>query len=75
MLSVFLPSELQLDLSDHPVDPAHVGFYVPEYMGPRESLELGALFVVFRWGVFAAIGHAPSLSPTCSGMESPRWGD
>ncbi len=40
MLSVLLPSELQLDLSDHPVDLAQVGFYVPEYMGPRDSLEL-----------------------------------
>jgi len=40
MLSVLLPSELQLDLSDLPVDLAQVGFYVPEYMGPRDTLEL-----------------------------------
>jgi hypothetical protein len=45
------------------------------FLSLKRSLELGALFVVFRWGVFAAFGHTPSLSPTCWGVESPRWCD
>ena len=40
MLSVFIPSELQLGHSDLPADLSQVGFYVPTYMGPRNSLEL-----------------------------------
>lgn len=40
MLSVLVPGELQLGYSDRPSDLSQVGFYVPEYMGPRSSLEL-----------------------------------
>lgn len=40
MLSVLVPGELQLGYSERPSDLSQVGFYVPEYMGPRSSLEL-----------------------------------
>jgi len=74
MLSVFLPSELQLDLSDHPVDPAHVGFYVPEYMGPRESLELIAhmpnleVVQLLTVGFDAALEHVPDHVTLCNAV-------
>jgi phosphoglycerate dehydrogenase-like enzyme len=74
MLSVFLPSELQLDLSDHPVDPAQVGFYVPEYMGPRESLELIAhmpnleVVQLLTVGFDAALEHVPDHVTLCNAV-------
>jgi len=40
MLSVLLPDELQLGYSDFSVNLSQVGFYVPAYMGSRNSLEL-----------------------------------
>ena len=40
MLSALVPDELQLGHEDPPADLSQVGFYVPEYMGPRNSLEL-----------------------------------
>lgn len=74
MLSLFLPSELQLDLSDHPVDPAQVGFYVPEYMGPRESLELIAhmpnleVVQLLTVGFDAALEHVPDHVTLCNAV-------
>jgi phosphoglycerate dehydrogenase-like enzyme len=74
MLSVFLPSDLQLDLSDHPVDPAQVGFYVPEYMGPRESLELIAqmpnleVVQLLTVGFDAALEHVPDHVTLCNAV-------
>jgi len=74
MLSVFLPSELQLDLSDHPVDPAQVGFYVPEYMGPRDSLELIAhmpnleVVQLLTVGFDAALEHVPDHVTLCNAV-------
>ena len=74
MLSVFLPSELQLDLSDHPVDPGQVGFYVPEYMGPRESLELIAhmpnleVVQLLTVGFDAALEHVPDHVTLCNAV-------
>lgn len=40
MLSVLIPDELQLGHSDLSADLSQVGFYVPAYMGSRNSLEL-----------------------------------
>ena len=40
MLSVLLSAELQLGYSDLSANLSKVGFYVPVYMGPRDSLEL-----------------------------------
>lgn len=40
MLSVLVPDELQLGHSEPQADLSQVAFYVPEYMGPRSSLEL-----------------------------------
>jgi phosphoglycerate dehydrogenase-like enzyme len=56
------------------VDPAQVGFYVPEYMGPRESLELIAqmpnleVVQLLTVGFDAALEHVPDHVTLCNAV-------
>lgn len=74
MLSVLLPDELQLNYSELPVDLAQVGFYVPEYMGPRDSLELIAhmpnleVVQLLTVGFDAALEHVPDHVTLCNAV-------
>ena len=74
MLSVLVPSELQLGNSDLPVDLSQVGFYVPTYMGPRKSLELIAqmpnleVVQLLTVGFDAALEYVPDHVSLCNAV-------
>ena len=74
MLSVLLPGELQLGHSDLPADLSQVGFYVPSYMGPRNSLELIAqmpnleVVQLLTVGFDAALEYVPDHVSLCNAV-------
>ena len=74
MLSVLLSAELQLGYSDLSANLSKVGFYVPVYMGPRDSLELIAqmpnleVVQLLTVGVDAALEYVPEHVSLCNAV-------
>jgi phosphoglycerate dehydrogenase-like enzyme len=74
MLSVHLSAELQLGYSDLSANLSKVGFYVPVYMGPRDSLELIAqmpnleVVQLLTVGVDAALEYVPEHVSLCNAV-------
>ena len=74
MLSVLLPDELQLGYSDFSVNLSQVGFYVPAYMGSRNSLELIAqmpnleVVQLLTVGFDAALEYVPDHVSLCNAV-------
>lgn len=74
MLSVLVPGELQLGYSDRPSDLSQVGFYVPQYMGPRDSFELIAqmpnleVVQLLTVGFDAALKYVPDHVSLCNAV-------
>ena len=74
MLSVLVPGELQLGYSDRPSDLSQVGFYVPQYMGPRDSFELVAqmpnleVVQLLTVGFDAALEFVPEHVSLCNAV-------
>ncbi len=74
MLSVLLPDELQLGHSDRPADLSQVGFYVPQYMGSRDSFELIAqmsnleVVQLLTVGFDAALEYVPDHVMLCNAV-------
>ena len=74
MLSVHLSAELQLGYSDLSANLSKVGFYVPVYMGTRDSLELIAqmpnleVVQLLTVGVDAALEYVPEHVSLCNAV-------
>ena len=74
MLSVLLSAELQLGYSDLSANLSKVGFYVPVYMGPRDSLELITqmpnleVVQLLTVGVDAALEYVPEHVSLCNAV-------
>ena len=74
MLSVLLSAELQLGYSDLSANLSKVGFYVPVYMGTRDSLELIAqmpnleVVQLLTVGVDAALEYVPEHVSLCNAV-------
>ncbi len=74
MLSALLPDELQLGSSELPADLSQVGFYVPAYMGSRNSLEIVAhmpnleVVQLLTVGFDAALEHVPDHVILCNAV-------
>ena len=74
MLSVLLSAELQLGYSDLSANLSKVGFYVPVYMGPRDSFELIAqmsnleVVQLLTVGVDAALEYVPEHVSLCNAV-------
>ncbi len=74
MLSVLVPGDLQLGYSDLPVDLSQVGFYVPKYMGLRDSFELIAqmpnleVVQLLTVGFDAALEYLPDHVILCNAV-------
>ena len=74
MLSLLLSAELQLGYSDLSANLSKVGFYVPVYMGPRDSLELIAqmpnleVVQLLTVGVDAALEYVPEHVSLCNAV-------
>jgi len=74
MLSVLVPGDLQLGYSDLPVDLSQVGFYVPKYMGLRDSFELIAqmpnleVVQLLTVGFDAALEYVPDHVILCNAV-------
>ena len=74
MLSVHLSAELQLGYSDLSANLSKVGFYVPVYMGPRDSFELIAqmsnleVVQLLTVGVDAALEYVPEHVSLCNAV-------
>jgi phosphoglycerate dehydrogenase-like enzyme len=74
VLSALLPDELQLGSSELPADLSQVGFYVPAYMGSRNSLEIVAhmpnleVVQLLTVGFDAALEHVPDHVILCNAV-------